>query len=309
MHVIDSHTGGQPTRIILSGGPELGAGPLSERARIFTERFDHYRMMSVLEPKCSDAVVGGLLCEPHDRSCTAGVIFFNTAGVLGMCGHGTIGLAATLAWLGRIDIGRHRIDTPVGVVDVNLLGPNQASISNVESYCLDSAVAIDVAGLGHVTGSIAWGGNWFFLADESPVPITPANIPALTNAAWAVRHQLAASGLTGFDGAEIDHIEFFEKGRNGADSRNFVLCPGGAYDRSPCGTGTSAKLACLAAQGKLSPGEVWVQESVIGSRFRGAYQHSGRLGRVRPTITGEAYIFADATLIFQDNDPFCRGVT
>lgn len=309
MRVIDSHTGGQPTRVIVSGGPDLGDGPLAERREIFANTFDHFRTMSVREPKCADAMVGALLCEPVDPACSAGVIFFNTAGYLGMCGHGAIGLAATLAHLEQIKPGPHLIETPVGRVKIDLLDANEARIENVESYCLETDVAIDVGALGVVTGSIAWGGNWFFLVDQAPAPIDPNNIPILTEAAWKIRRTLAGNGITGAGGAEIDHIEFFEPvAGEEADSKNFVLCPGGAYDRSPCGTGTSAKLACLAAAGKLAPGEEWVQKSIIGSRFRGTYQPADEPGRIIPTITGNAYVYAETELVFAESDPFRWGI-
>ncbi len=308
MHVIDSHTGGEPTRVIIEGGPDLGTGPLSERCALFAEKFDHVRTMSVLEPRCSDAAVGALLCEPFDRTCSAGVIFFNTAGYLGMCGHGTIGLAVTLAYLGRLQPGEHRIETPVGVVKVSLLGANEARIENVESYRFQSSVEVNVPGLGLICGDVAWGGNWFFLVDGAPEKLAIENISTLTAAAAKIRFALVEAGVTGEDGAEIDHIEFFEKPSDSdADSRNFVLCPGGAYDRSPCGTGTCAKLACLAADGDLAPGEIWVQESIVGSRFTATYRMSEE-GRIIPSITGTAYICGDTHLIFQDSDPFRLGI-
>jgi 4-hydroxyproline epimerase len=312
VRVVDSHTGGQPTRVIVEGGPDLGTGPLAERRRVFEQHFDAYRRMCVLEPKCSDAMVGALLCEPHEPDCSAGVIFFNTYGYLGMCGHGTIGLAATLAWLGRLDRGSHSIDTPVGAIRLEVDGKNAARFENVESYCLAADIRLEVPGLGRISGDIAWGGNWFFLTDAAPVPLTPEHIPALTEAAWAIRRALRAGGLTGRNGAEIDHIEFFAKpvgnaGPAPADSRNFVLCPGGAYDRSPCGTGTSAKLACLAMRGQLRPGETWVQESIIGSRFTGSYR-PGPGGGIVPTIGGTAYVFGDTRLVAQPDDPFSHGL-
>lgn len=308
VRVIDSHTGGQPTRVIVEGGPDLGTGPLAERLARFRAEHDRYRTMSVLEPKCSDAMVGALLCEPHDPSCAAGVIFFNTSGYLGMCGHGTIGLAATLAWLGRLAPGPHRIDTPVGPIELELLGPGAARFENVESYRLRAGVPVDVPGLGRVTGDVAWGGNWFFLTDAAPVPLERENIPALATAARAIRVALAAAGVTGTGGAEIDHIEFFGPSMSGgADSRNFVLCPGGAYDRSPCGTGTSAKLACLAETGALAPGEIWVQESIIGSRFEACYRPASG-GGIIPSIAGTAHVYADTHLVVQDTDPFRWGI-
>ncbi|NOR67142.1 MAG: hydroxyproline-2-epimerase, partial [Woeseiaceae bacterium] len=248
MRVIDSHTGGEPTRVVIDGGPDLGMGSLADRKAMLAEKFDTFRTTVILEPRGSDALVGALLCEPRDASCVAGVIFFNNAGYLGMCGHGLIGVAVTLAYLGRIAPGCHKIETPVGIVDIELTGPNEARIENVASYCHQRDISIEVDGLGSVSGQVAWGGNWFFLVDRPPVPLTLDNVPALTDAALQIKRALAAQNINGARGEEIDHIEFFGPPQSaGANSRNFVLCPGGEYDRSPCGTGTSAKLACLAA--------------------------------------------------------------
>jgi 4-hydroxyproline epimerase len=307
MRVIDSHTEGEPTRVIVDGGPDLGEGPLTERRTRFARDFDHVRRFTVNEPHGHDAIVGALLCEPHDKSCAAGVIYFNNVGTIGMCGHGTIGLAVTLAHMGRLKPGRHRLETPVGVVGVELIDACTATVENVESYRLAEAVEVEVPGIGAVRGDVAWGGNWFFLTSFTPCDLELANLGSLTAAATAISHALKAQGVRGKDGALIDHVEFFGPARSGdANSRNFVLCPGGAYDRSPCGTGTSAKLACLAADGKLQPGEVWVQESIIGSRFRASFE-TGPNGGVLPKITGRAFICAESKLVQDPNDPFRYG--
>ena len=308
MRVIDSHTEGAPTRVIVDGGPELGAGSLRERLERFRDRADSCRRFAISEPRGSDAVVGALLCEPVDEACAAGVIFFNNTGYLNMCGHGAMGVAVTLAYLGRIGPGIHRLETPVGVVQVELLSPNEVAIENVPSYRHRAKVAIDVPGLGVVTGDIAWGGNWFFLVEQSPVPLVMESLRQLDDAARRVRAELERREITGSDGGLIDHIEFFGP-PNAADanSRNFVYCPGGAYDRSPCGTGTSAKLACLAADGKLAPGELWVQESIIGSRFSASYR-TDESGQIIPRITGRAYVCSEATLIQQPDDPYAHGI-
>ncbi len=307
MRVVDSHTEGEPTRLIVDGGPLLGGGPLAERRRLFAERFDHFRRFAVGEPRGHDALVGALLCKPEDANCAAGLIFFNNAGYLGMCGHATIGAAVTLAHLGRIDLSAHCFETPVGVVRVELTARNYATIENVESYRRRKAVRLEVEGLGVVVGDVAWGGNWFFLTDAAPCPLAIGNVPELTEAARAMRRAAKAQGVTGADGAEIDHVEISGAARSpDADSRNFVLCPGGAYDRSPCGTGSSAKLACLAADGKLRPGERWIQESIIGSRFHASYQ-PGENGGVIPRIGGRAFVCADADLWQDEDDPFRYG--
>src|ERR1700688_188250 len=308
MRVVDSHTEGEPTRLIIEGGPSLGRGPLSERLRRFAEEFDNVRRFAILAPRGYDALVGALLCEPVDPTCAAGLIFFNNAGYLGMCGHATIGAAVTLAHLGRIGLGAHRFETPVGVVGVELSEKNYATFENVESHRHLRAVSVEVDGLGRVAGDVGWGGNWFFLTNDAPCPLLVENIPALSQAGRAIRLALRRDGVTGVGGAEIDHIEFFGPARSSlADSRNFRLCPGGAYDRSPCGTGTSAKLACLAADQKLRPGDLWVQESVIGSRFQASYT-PGANGGVIPRIGGRAVVCSQSELHREPADPFCFGI-
>jgi len=312
LNVIDSHTGGEPTRLVVAGGPELGAGTLAERFDVLRTQFDAWRAGVVTEPRGSDVVVGALLCEPDDPECVAGVIFFNNVGYLGMCGHGTIGLVVSLAHLGRIGPGRHRIETPVGIVEATLNDDLSVSVRNVPSYRYRKDVSVEVPGYGAFTGDIAWGGNWFFLVADHGRALQAAHIAELTTFSSAMRDALSAAGITGADGALIDHIELFGPGaQEGVDSRSFVLCPGDAYDRSPCGTGTSAKVACLAADGKLEPGRVWRQQSIIGSVFDASYVQGTPLDgtpTVVPTITGDAYIMAESRLCFDERDPFAAGI-
>jgi 4-hydroxyproline epimerase len=305
IHVLDSHTGGEPTRLVLDGGPDLGPGPLEARMARFRADFDAYRSAIVNEPRGSDTVVGALLVPPHRAGCDVGVIFFNNVVYLGMCGHGTIGLVASLAHLGRIQPGRLGIDTPVGAVEAELHADGRVSVANVPSYRRAKDFLARVPGIGEVRGDIAWGGNWFFLVAEHPLAVELANLEALTDFTWRVRQAVNAQGHP-----EVDHVELFANAPvAGVDSRNFVLCPGKAYDRSPCGTGTSAKLACLAADGKLPEGAPWVQQSVIGSRFEGRYRWLDRAkGEIAPTITGTAHIMAEATLHLDERDPFCWGI-
>lgn len=305
---VDSHTGGEPTRIVVAGGPDLGGSSLAEQCRVFRERHDGFRSFVVNEPRGSDVLVGGLLVPPTDPACSAGIIFFNNVGTLGMCGHGTIGLMATLAYLNRIDLGEHRIETPVGVVTATLHDANRVTVTNVPSYRHAANVAVEVEGYGRVTGDVAWGGNWFYLVSDHRETIAAKNVERLTDVAWRIRQALVKAGVTGAAGGEIDHVELFGPPGDAANhSRNFVLCPGGAYDRSPCGTGTSAKLACLAAGGKLKPGEAWRQESVIGSVFEGRYA-PGEAGRIVPSVTGTAFVTAELTLLCQAGDPFPDGL-
>ncbi|HKX30477.1 MAG TPA: proline racemase family protein [Blastocatellia bacterium] len=307
VEVVDSHTGGEPTRVVISGGPNLGSGPLEARLERFRTEHDHFRSGIVNEPRGSDVIVGALLCEPHDRSCAAGVIYFNNVGYLGMCGHGTIGLVTTLAHLNRIEPGTHRIETPVGVVTAQLHESGEVTVHNVPSYRSAKHLALDVPGYGTVFGDVAWGGNWFFLIDDHGRELTLNNLEELIDFTWRIREALPLRGITGLGGKEIDHIELSGPSEKaGVNGKNFVLCPGKSYDRSPCGTGTSAKMACLYADGQLQEGEVWRQESIIGSIFEGGI--SIIEGRIYPRIKGSAFVNAETKLIFDERDPFCWGI-
>jgi 4-hydroxyproline epimerase len=305
LQIVDSHTAGEPTRVIIEGGPSLGDGSVAERLNIMRAQHDNFRSAVVNEPRGSDVIVGALLVEPSDRSCVAGVIFFNNVGYLGMCGHGTIGLVATLAHLGRLRPGEHRLETSVGVVTATLHEDGSVSVANVASYRKAKGAWIDVPGIGQVKGDVAWGGNWFYLIEEHGQSLELANVESLTDWTWRIRQAANAQGYP-----EIDHIELFGPPQTrGAHSRNFVLCPGKVYDRSPCGTGTSAKLACLAADGKLAPDEAWVQEGILGGTFTGRFRWSDPgTGRVLPTITGTAFVNSEGTLLLEERDPFCWGI-
>lgn len=303
--VVDSHTAGEPTRVVVDGGPDLGSGALAERVERFRSTHDRFRSAVVNEPRGSDVLVGALLCPPTRSDCAAGVIFFNNVGYLGGCGHGTIGVVETLRYLGRIQPGVHRIETPVGVVAATLQDDGSVSLDNVASYRKVAGVELEVPGVGRVVGDVAWGGNWFFLTD-SPVPeVEVGQVDRLTEVAWRIRQAVNSGGFP-----EVDHVELFtDRCGEGADSRSFVLCPGKAYDRSPCGTGTSAKLACLAAAGKLAEGTDWVQESVVGTRFVGRYRWLDReRGEIAPTIVGQAWVTGESRLRLAEEDPFCWGI-
>lgn len=313
--IIDSHTEGEPTRVVLAsrgGFPDLGVGTVAERARVFRQRFDHLRSAIVNEPRGHDAMVGALLLPPANPRAVAAVIFFNNVGLLNACGHGTIGLGATLAHLNQITPGSHIVETPVGEVTILLSPSGDISIENVPSYRHAHAVPVEFAfeGARHrVTGDIAWGGNWFFLVSNHGQELSIPNIDRLTAYTWTIRRALTHAGITGKDNGEIDHIELFgPPARADCDSKNFVLCPGRAYDRSPCGTGTSAKMACLHAEGRLAPGREWRQESIIGSRFTGRFRLDSMPGRIIPTISGRAFITAESTLVLDDSDPFKHGI-
>jgi 4-hydroxyproline epimerase len=305
VQIIDSHTGGEPTRVVVAGGPDLGVGTLAERREKFLRDFDGFRSAIVNEPRGSDVVVGALLVEPQEKSCVTGVIFFNNVGYLGMCGHGTIGLIATLAYMGKIRPGEHRIETPVGIITATLHSNGEVSVANVPSWRAKKGVTVNVPGLGLVTGDVAWGGNWFFLVETHGRNLTLSDAEQLNDYCWKLRQAVNAQGFP-----EVDHVELFgPPSVAGSHSKNFVQCPGKAYDRSACGTGTSAKLACLAADGKLQPGETWIQESIIGSTFSGKFDWLDKsAGKVAPTITGTAFVNAEATQLLDENDPFCWGI-
>ncbi len=320
---LDSHTGGEPTRFIESLPFPLQPAPVSEQLTQLEHEFDHFRQTILNEPRGSDVLVGAYLVPPADPTCPLGVIFFNNVGYLGMCGHGTIGLMTSLSYLGKITPGTYRIETPVGIVEATLHPlapadshlspgeeagvreyPNRVSVRNVPSYRLLEHIAIAIDGR-VIHGDVAWGGNWFFLCHDHGLEISLQNLEQLTDFAGRVRETYTRMGITAPDGHEIDHVELFAPSSQ-ADSRSFVLCPGKAYDRSPCGTGTSAKLACLAADGKISEGQVWRQQSVVGSIFEGSIQIQD--GNILPTITGEAWVMAEGSLLIDERDPFGTGI-
>ena len=307
---LDSHTGGEPTRLIETPPFDLGTGSVADKLSKLKKDHDDFRTTVLNEPRGSDVLVGALLVEPADPTCQFGVIYFNNVGYLGMCGHGTIGLIASLAYLGRVQPGTIRVETPVGVVEATLHKneagkyPNKVSVKNIPAYRHLTHIPVTVDGK-TVHGDVAWGGNWFFLCHDHGMDVSMQNLEALTEFSWRIREQLIANGITGTNGAEIDHVELFAA-TDGADSKNFVLCPGKAYDRSPCGTGTSAKLACLYADGKLQVGQMWKQQSVVGSIFEGSIQLDG--DKIIPTITGEAWVMAEGVILVDERDPFANGI-
>ena len=307
IYAIDSHTGGEPTRLVITGAPDLGEGDMAERREVFRNKYDHWRAGIVNEPRGSAEIVGALLCKPQNPSNTAGVVFFNNIGYLGMCGHGTIGLVSSLAYLGRITPGPHVIETPVGNVNTLLHDSGEVTVNNVASYRFKQGISVRAGEYGTISGDIAWGGNWFFLTADHGQQVDFQNIDGLTDCAENIRLALSAAGITGAKGQPIDHIELFgPPSTKAADSRNFVLCPGGAYDRSPCGTGTSAKLACLVADKKLAPGQIWRQESITGSIFEGHVRIED--GHIYPSIKGTAFVTGENTLVFNEADPFGFGI-
>ena len=305
--VIDSHTEGEPTRVVVTGWPEPPGRTVADRREYMHRHQDELRLGVVHEPRGHDAVVGALLTPPERPAAAAGVVFFNDVGYLGMCGHGTIGVVRTLEHLGRIAPGHVELDTPVGPVSAELGVDGTVTIRNVPARVHRLDVTVEVPGVGAVTGDVAWGGNWFFLTHVRGVPLDFERRSDLLTLTTRIRDALIRAGITGSDGAVIDHVELFgDPTRPDADSRNFVLCPGSAYDRSPCGTGTSAKMAVLHARGRLAIGEQWHQESIVGSMFTGWLEADGE--RLMPFIQGHAFVTSRATLLFDPRDPFRHGL-
>ncbi|MFP6871872.1 MAG: proline racemase family protein [Verrucomicrobiales bacterium] len=306
--VIDSHTGGEPTRVVMGGAPDLGGGTMEQRRLRFAENADFLRPALLGEPRGFEAMVGALLCDSEFQECACGVIFFNNSGLLNSCLHGTIGLVKTLEFTGRITFGEHRIETPVGIVRATLNPDGSVTVANVPSYRYREAVAVEVPGWGEVRGDIAWGGNWFYLVEGCGPELTFGNISGLSDFTLALMHALEVAGITGEDGARIDHVEVFGPPPDqDSDSRNFVMCPGGQYDRSPCGTGTSAKLACLHASGKLEAGATWRQSSILGTVFEGRVEPLED-GRVIPFVTGRAWVNGECEIVIDPDDPFGLGI-
>ena len=305
--VIDSHTAGEPTRVVLAGGPDLGGGSLNERLAVFKTKHDQFRRTVILEPRGYEAMVGALLCRPDNPECETAILFFNNKGFLNMCGHGTIGVAATLAFLDRVSPGKLKFQTTAGIIEVEMLSNNRASFTNVESFCLATSVAVTTEKWGELVGDIAYGGNWFFTV-RPPIDLELKNRDQLLGLAESIRGQLAQLNVERIGSAEIDHIQFFVPDVERKRGKSFVVCPGGEFDRSPCGTGTSAVLACLARRGELAPGDLWTQESLTGGVFSGLFQWScEKHQKVIPTITGEAFVCAVSNLVQHDDDPYRFG--
>ena len=308
MRVVDSHTEGEPTRVVVDGWPQPRGATMAERRDDLRVNYDHLRRAVVCEPRGHDAIVGALLTPPVETGSAAGIVFFNNGTYLGMCGHGLIGVVRTLEYLGRLGTGKSYFDTPVGTVSAELSADGRVCIDATPATLHASDVAIDVPGYGRIVGDVAWGGNWFFITHASEVPVDMAHLVELSRFTQAIQDAIRAQGITGADGGDIDHIEISAPPeREDAHSRNFVLCSGGAYDRSPCGTGTAAKMASLHARGALDFGEEWRQEGIAGGMFTG-WLTQGDAGELMPHVRGSAYITGDAMLRFQPRDPFRFGI-
>lgn len=304
MRVIDSHTGGEPTRVVVDGETLVQATTALDYREALRRQADWVRTALTHEPRGAPWMVGALLTPPPTPDHACGIVFFNNEGYLGMCGHGLIGAVATLNYLGRAEPGGMLIDTPAGDVSVELLADGKVRFENVLSYVHATRVEVVTRSWGPVRGDIAYGGNWFYLTPCEDINRFSAD--ELTRRAVEISDALISAGVTA-DGERIDHIELCgpPSDPTRADGRGFVLCPGREVDRSPCGTGTSAKVACLAASGHLAPGELWRQESITGSVFVSTYRSAP--DGVVPSISGVAHVTADLTIVLEHNDPLRHG--
>ena len=307
IEVVDSHTGGEPTRVVLSGWPEVMGQTMEERRSYMRDHHDFLRQAVICEPRGHDAIVGALLLPPVNAGSACGVVFFNDVGYLGMCGHAMIGAVETLRYLNRISGNSVTLDTPAGSVEAHFDREGTITIANVESYLYKKDVTVEVPGYGAVTGDVGYGGNWFFMASSFKAELSMERLEDLMRATKAMRQALAKAGITGPDGEVVDHIELYGPAENPkAHSKNFVLCPGNAYDRAPCGTGTSAKMAAMVAKGKFKPGDVWIQESITGSLYEGYVEV--RDGKIFPFIKSRAHVVSHGKQVFNNTDPFCWGI-
>ncbi len=306
IHYTDLHTEGEPTRVITSGFPDLGTGSILQRSEMMTKNFSDLCSGIVREPRGHEAMVAALLLEPADKSCDHGVIFFNNVGSLGMCGHGTMGVVRALRDQGFMGSDTVTFETPAGNVDAAIDEAGRISVVNVESYCYRRQVEVELSSGQKVIGDIAWGGNWFFLTGSNGWPLDVRESPILIDFASEIRVALESNGICGEGGAPIDHVELHESLQGGQQGvRSFVMCPGMEWDRSPCGTGASATVASMADQQLISPGETWIQESILGGRFEVTYELGER--GIIPTISGRAWPCSRGELIFEEDDPFRSG--
>jgi 4-hydroxyproline epimerase len=311
LRVLDSHTIGEPTRLVIdewcAASLDLGTGSVRQRRDVFRERYDHLRRAIVADPRGVEAMVGVVLVPPTDPSCDLGAIYFNRVGYLDMCGHATIGLAVSLGHLGRISPGPFRLETPAGVVGVQWHGGTSVSFQCVSPRRIHRGLVVRCADGTTVSGDVATSGLWFFICRDHGLSIDTEAISQLRDKAWAIRRSLAAAGVTGDTGEVIDHIVLMGPPQDPANhARNFVLCPDGAFDRSPCGTATSALVGCLHDDDLLAEGALWRQESILGGVYEASINRSG--GVLMPTVRGQAWITAESTLHFAADDPYRTGL-
>ncbi|QVQ53464.1 proline racemase family protein [Spiractinospora alimapuensis] len=323
---VDSHTEGMPTRVVTGGvGPVPGA-TMAERRTYFMEHLDHIRELLVNEPRGHAAMSGAILQPPSRPDADWGVIYIEVSGCLPMCGHGTIGVATVLVETGMVEVTEPvtevRLDTPAGLVTARVSVTDgraeSVTIRNVASFSVAHDATVRVPGIGDVRYDMAYGGNFYAI-----VPIEDLGIPFDK----AEKDRMATAGLAIMDAinaqnrpvhpidptiAGCKHVQLTASGGTGADARNAMVIHPGWFDRSPCGTGTSARMAQLHSRGELAVGQDFVNQSLLGTSFTGRLLEEtdvGGLPAVVPTVTGRAWITAMGQYLLDPDDPFPRGFT
>jgi len=321
--VIDSHTAGHPTRIVVGGLPKVRGGSVAQKRDYIKSKMDYIRTLLCNEPRGHSCMYGAFLVEPSSEDADFGVIFFSTASYDDMCGHGTIGVATVLTEMNMVrreePTTEVTFETPAGLVRVEtkVVGGKVKSVSfvNVPAFLYKKDISIDVPGYGEVKGDVAFGGNWFFYvnAKEIGVRVRSENVDALARAGIAIKNEFNKEfDLVHPTNPNISRkllatsiIDIPVKNKN-ADQNNIVV-EGKWVDRSPCGTGTSGRMAVLFAKNKLGLNEDFVNESITGETFRGRLIGETKVGEypaVVPEITGNAYITGFNHIILDPDDPF-----
>ncbi|MFW6692287.1 proline racemase family protein [Streptomyces sp. MAR4 CNX-425] len=324
---VDSHTEGMPTRVVTGGVGVVPGATMAERRAYFAEHLDDVRRLLVNEPRGHAAMSGAILQPPTRPDADYGVLYIEVSGLLPMCGHGTIGVATVLVETGMVPVTepvtRVRLDTPAGPVtaEVAVSGGRAESVTfrNVPSFALELDAAVEVPGLGRVTYDMAYGGNFYAIlpADSLGIPFAKAEKQRMLDVGLAIMAAVneqrrpvhpADPGIAG-----CKHVQLTAPpAGGGADARNAMVIHPGWFDRSPCGTGTSARMAQLYARGELALGADFVNESLLGTLFTGRLEEETAVGGVRaqiPAVTGRAWITGMGQYLLDPEDPFPAGFT
>jgi 4-hydroxyproline epimerase len=321
---IDGHTAGNPVRLVAGGAPRLNGVTMSERRQDFLARFDWIRTGLMFEPRGHDMMSGGFLYPPADPESDAAILFIETSGCLPMCGHGTIGMVTFALEHGLVvpkTPGKLRVEVPAGKIEVEYVQDGakvtSVKIRNIASYLAAEGVQIDVPGFGPLSVDVAYGGNFYAIIEpQGPYrgldALGAAKILELSPVVRKLMRE-AVEPVHPLDPTirGVSHVLWADAPKSeGADGRNAVFYGERAIDRSPCGTGTSARIAQLAAKGRLKPGDRFVHESYIGSRFIGRVEAATELGgkpAIIPSIEGSAFATGLNQIWIDQADPFWRG--
>ncbi len=326
LHAVDSHTEGMPTRVVVGGVGVIPGATMAERRLHFVAEMDDLRTLLMCEPRGHSAMSGAILQPPTRPDCDWGVLYIEVSGCLPMCGHGTIGVATVLVETGMVEVVEPvttiRLDTPAGLVVVDVAVQDGAArsvtLTNVPSFSVALDRSVDVPGLGRVDYDLAFGGNFYAMVDlerlhlpfdrafQQPILQAGLDIMDAINLADRPVHP-EDPGIAG-----CHHVALIAPGSTAAHSRHAMAIHPGWFDRSPCGTGTSARMAQLHARGELPLGQDFVNESFIGTRFVGRLVAEATVGGVPavvPTITGRAWVTGTAQYTLDPTDPFPAGFT